>query len=61
MSTILIEDEKFVRVYNSLCLMDSGGCGFAFVWNYPEGWTESLEDHFKALRAGPKEGKREGL
>jgi len=49
MSTMLIEDEKFVRIYNSLCLMDSGGCGLALVWNYPEGWTESLGTHFKSF------------
>jgi len=49
MSTMLIEDEKFVRIYNSLCLMDPGGCGLAFIWNYPEGWTESLDAHFKSF------------
>ena len=49
MSTMLIEDEKFVRIYNSLCFMDSGGCGLALIWNYPEGWTESLDAHLKAF------------
>jgi len=49
MSTMLIEDEKFVRIYNSLCLMGSGGCGLAFIWNYPEGWTESLDPYFRSF------------
>ncbi|OPY71430.1 MAG: hypothetical protein A4E63_01551 [Syntrophorhabdus sp. PtaU1.Bin050] len=49
MSTMLIEDEKFVRIYNSLRLMDSGGSGLASIWNYPEGWTESLYAHFKSF------------
>jgi len=49
MSTMLIEDEKFVRVYNSLCLMASGGCALASIWGYPQGWMESLDPHFKSF------------
>jgi len=49
MSTMLIEDEKFVRIYNSLCFMDSGGGGLALIWNYPDGWTESLDSHFRSF------------
>jgi len=49
MSTMLIEDEKFVRIYHSLRPMDPGGCGLALVWNYPEGWPEGLDAHFKSF------------
>ncbi|OPY69431.1 MAG: hypothetical protein A4E63_01818 [Syntrophorhabdus sp. PtaU1.Bin050] len=49
MSTMLIEDEKFVHVYNSLCLMASGGCGLASIWEYPEGWMENLDTHFRSF------------
>ena len=31
MSTMLIEDEKFVRIYHSLCLMGSEVCGLALI------------------------------
>ena len=47
MSTICFEDERFIRVYNSLCHMDPGT--LAHVWDYPEGWAAGLDAHFRSF------------
>jgi|GEM_PF-6892378 len=58
MSVILYEDEKFLKVYESLRLYrplsvqcDLGGRYFASLFEYPEGWDkpEGMDAHLRAF------------
>lgn len=46
MSVILYDDEKFLKIYQSLYVR---GSDLAHLWNYPQGWDkpDGMNDHFK--------------
>jgi len=46
MSVILYDDEKFLKIYQSLSLQASD---LAHLWKYPEGWDKpnGMDEHFK--------------
>lgn len=48
MSTILYENEKFLRIYQNLRLYD-GGQGYAWVFGYPEGWQNSMDRYYQTF------------
>ena len=44
MSTILYEDEKFLRIYAT---MNLNGTAYAYLFGYPEGWQTSMSQHYQ--------------
>lgn len=50
MSVILYEDEKFLRIYESL-RGKQGGKEYAHLWHYPEGWDQpyGMDTHYRAF------------
>jgi hypothetical protein len=49
MSTWLIDDDKFVRIYGGLCVMDSGTGTLAHLWGNPEGWKDTFTTHLRSF------------
>lgn len=49
MSTLLIDDEKFCRVYRSLHLIERAGSCLAEVWEFPAGWETSIDKSIRSF------------
>lgn len=46
MSTILYEDEKFLKIYQTMRIK-RGGQEYAHLFSYPEGWQNSMDTHYQ--------------
>lgn len=49
MSTMLIDDQKFRRVYGSLNLVERAGSCLAEVWDFPVGWEDSIDTALRSF------------
>lgn len=49
MSTMLIDDEKFRRVYRSLCLVDTGGGCLAGALHFPAAEEQDIDAHLRSF------------
>jgi hypothetical protein len=49
MSTMLIADEKFCRVYRGLHLVERAGSCLAEVWDYPAGWENGIDSALRSF------------
>jgi len=50
MSTILYEDEKFLKIYQTLCIK-RGGQEYAHLFKYPDGWEAhgGMDKHYQGF------------
>ena len=48
MSTILYEDEKFLKIYETMRIK-RGGQEYAHLFSYPEGWQNSMDTYYQAF------------
>lgn len=50
MSTILYEDEKFLKIYETIRIK-RGGQEYAHLFSYPEGWNQAggMDEHYRDL------------